>query len=93
MHVKGNAIDNFYKICSLKTILLKVLSCLFMRNIVFLHLIWISVVNLKSNPGEIFREESNIPNPLKADCTLTLSDDDMESLVTSPLTSNYVEKK
>jgi hypothetical protein len=49
--------------------------------IVTQNLVFISVVNLKSNPGEIFREESNVPNPLKADCTLTLSDDDMESLV------------
>jgi len=48
VHIKINTIENFHKKGSLKTILLKVLSCLFMRNIVFIQLIRISVVNLKS---------------------------------------------
>ncbi len=41
------------------------------------------VLNLKSKPGEIFRENVGQANALKADCTLTLSDEDMEKLVTT----------
>jgi hypothetical protein len=60
----------------------------FLRNTVENHIsvnyfeLYFTVVNLKSNPGEIFREKLNESNSLKADCTLTLSDDDMQNLVT-----------
>jgi hypothetical protein len=60
----------------------------FLRNTIENHLsvnyfeLYFTVVNLKSNPGEIFREKLNESNSLKADCTLTLSDDDMQNLVT-----------
>ena len=42
---------------------------------------FLSVLNLKSKPGEIFPEKVDQSGLPKADCTLTISDDDLESLV------------